>query len=190
MNRPFLLALIAGAAASYAVTHWRDNAKIVALQAHADSVAATANRSDSLARIAHDSALAAIAKLDQIERTAEAQERAAQKRVAVFHAALHVMVDSNVVMKAALDSLEQAHAGEVTALEQAKAATDAKVLILSAENASLLRTVAALDGQVQDLNRRIQALNHKTLPKWLDTGLKVVKTGLAIKGGIDLARGR
>ncbi len=183
-------AVLIGAAGSYGVTHWRDNAKIVALQQHADSLATAAAVATVVALAEHDAAIKAVAKLDTVERSSAIDVAAASKRVEAFHSTLHQLVDSNAAAKAALDSLEQAHADEVAALQKGKDAADAKVLILGAENLALLKTVQDLNGEVQDLNKRIQALNHKTLPKWIDLGLTVVKTGLAVKGGYDLVKGR
>src|SRR6266550_126789 len=185
-----LAAVLIGAAGSYGLTHWRDNVKIVALQQHADSVSFIAWRSDSAAVASNVVATLALKKLDVVEKAAEVDAASADTRVAAFHGTLHQLIAANAEANAAFDSLEQAHADQTAQLQKAKDAADAKVLILGAENFTLLQTVHALNGQVQDLNKRIQALNHKTLPKWLDVSLTVVKTGLMVKGGYDVVKGR
>jgi hypothetical protein len=72
------------------------------------------------------------------------------RRATVFHDALHALVDSNAAAKAALDSLEAAHAAQVMSLYRAVAIADSIHLIDEAAKADLR-------GQLATANLRLAA---------------------------------
>lgn len=186
----FALVFVLGAGVSYAATHWRDNAQIVALQQHTDSVAAAAAQEAARADAEHAAVRAIVAQRDSAEQHAKAAAATADKRVTAFHDALHAALASNLQATALLDSMTAAHQQEVTGLQNAVTAADAKVNVLTQENAELVADVHTLNGQLQDLNARIQALNHKTLPQWLDFSLTWGTRVLAVMKLSDVVRGR
>lgn len=179
-----------GVAGGIWFSRWSTNKQIAQLKQHGDSAAAHARAVDSIATATHDSLLKARTKLDQIEHAAEAGVASAEHRVEIFHDALHKLADTNTVLLAAIDSSERAHADKEAELQRGKDAADAKVLILGVENASLLRQVHDLSGQVQSLNAEIQKVNSHSMPQWARTGFAILRAGLAVKGGVDLVRGR
>ncbi len=185
-----LLLFVLGAAFALGLSRLGTNKQIAGLKARADSIAAYARHVDSVAQANHDSVAIVRAKLDQVEHAAETRQANAETRVGIFHDALHRLADTNTVLIAAIDSLEAAHAEQVQSLKDGKAAADAKVLILSGENVALLGQVHDLSGQIQSLNAQIQKLNHHRLPGWARTGFEIARTGLAIKGGVDLVNGK
>jgi hypothetical protein len=85
-----------------------------------------------------------ITRLDARFTTAVTTAASEGRRAAVFHTALHELVDSNAAAKAALDSLEAAHTAQVLSLEQA-------VAIAQAETQVERDRVADRDAQLQRL---------------------------------------
>lgn len=178
-----------GAAISYGVTHWRDDAKIVALQtASADSAKASAARDSAGTRFA-----------DSLKHVIAIGQAAGNRRDVVV-----------VRMDTLADSLDHALAALTTAADsihnyqlqivdlkaerdtlKAGRVVDKRLLFLAVwRGDSLQKLVVADSGTIQNLNRQVQQLNHKTLPKWLDLSFTWGQRLLAVKGGYDALKGR
>jgi hypothetical protein len=140
--------------------HARENVAVERAQwrAQLDSLAA-ARRADSTAAALRDSAR--VDTIAAFRRSADAERKAAAaagRTAAGASAALHKMVDSNAAVKAALDSLEAAHASQVVSLRSALAFADSIHRIDSTR-------VADRDGQIARLRSDLVDMT-RTADKW------------------------
>lgn len=176
-----------GLALGVGLTRWRDNAQVVALQAHADSAARSAAARDSaqIVRIkATNDSLAVLRATKAAAKAAETAALAGADSLARALAAVTTAADSIPLLN-----------GEVLNLRIAVAKADARTTIAEAETqvwrfrALKAETdVGLLNDQIQDLNTQIQALNHHALPKWFRVSLEVVKLGGAAYAGYQVGK--
>lgn len=184
-----LMLVVLGAGASFGVTHWRDNAKIVAVQQRSDSLVRDAATRDSAQAVrirTSDSTIAALAK----------KKSAAAQKEAVATAGADTLAKELALVKTAADSIPLL-TGEVAQLRIAKAQADSRADIAESESKlwmfralSSEKDVRELHIEIVGLNEQIQALNSKTLPKWLDFGLTWGTRVLAVKGAYDTVKGK
>ena len=153
------LALVGGLALGIGFSFLRFNKQVSALKARGDSVAAVAAQATARADSEHAAVVAIVAQRDSVEQHAKSVAVTADRRVKAFHDALHATVAHDSAASAELDSLTAAFAADTLARNNAITAADAKVNFLTNENAQLLATVHALNGQIQGLNAEIQKLN-------------------------------
>jgi len=99
-------------------------------------------RSDSLVHAWQDST----SRLRQREQASRAEAVAADRGRSAFHDALHRLVDTNAVLKAAVDSLESAHARQVLSLTEALARADS---VIQADSS----TIVQLKSNLHDFQR-------------------------------------
>jgi len=96
-------------------------ARTIAQHRHDDSVRVA--QADSIVKAWQDSTT----RLRQREQVFKSAAIAADRGREAFHDQLHSLVDTNAVLKAAVDSLEAAHGRQVLSLQQALAAADSVI---------------------------------------------------------------
>lgn len=139
----------------------------------AESLAAEARdraRADSITKLA--------ARLVGAVTTATSEGR----RAVVFHDALHVLVDSNVAAKAALDSLEAAHASQVMSLLRAVALADSIHQVDEAEKADLRARLVTVNTRLAAAIATADRFEHRANPGALRRVLDSPVTHLVAAG--------
>ena len=182
------LALLGGLALGIGFSFLHFNAQVRALQAKGDSVATAAAHATARADSEHAAVAVIVAQRDSVEQRAKDVAATADRRVQIFHDALHETVAHDSAASAQLDSLTNAFAADTLARNNAIVAADAKVNFLTNENAQLLATVHALNGQIQGLNAAIQKLNAPP-----PLALKILKGASyvgALAIGYEVGKGR
>jgi hypothetical protein len=86
------------------------------------------------------------------------------RRAMVFHETLHELVDSNAAAKAALDSLEAAHASQVISLERAVAISDSLLQVEQARVADRDAQLAMLRANLVNAIARADTFERQAHP--------------------------
>lgn len=134
---------------------WRQERDRLRNQIVAESLAAGTRE-----RARQDSITHLNARLTVAVTTAASEGR----RAGVFHDALHELVDSNAAAKAALDSLESHHAGQVLSLERAVAISDSLLKVERAGTADRDAQIATLRMNLANAITRADGFERQAHP--------------------------
>jgi len=178
-----------GAAAGVGFAYLGTNRKIVALQkAAADSTAAALQRDSAVTAFA-DSLQRRVDSLQKAKRPVTikiSRDSATAARADSALQAAWTTADSNVALTAANVALKD----EIVGLRQNAHTDTLSLWAAMARGDALQDSLHAQTHVIVALNVQIQALNHHAMPEWFRIGFGLVEKGLAVKGLVDLARGR
>lgn len=156
--------------------HQRDSLRHVFI---VEAVAADARdkvRADAIKRLN--------ARLTGAVTTAAAEGR----RATVFHDELHALVDSNAAAKAALDSLEAAHAAQVMTLERAVAIAAEIHRVDEEEKTDLRGRLAAANIRIAEAIEKADRFERRANPGWVRVVLEHPVTHI-VAAGVGYAAG-
>lgn len=184
-----LLVFILGLAVGIALTYVGTSRQIAGLQhAAADSTTA-AHQRDSAVTVYADSLAAVVDSLQLAKRPVTikiAQDSAAARTAAEAVRRARTASDSNVALVAQVTSLT----AEIVGLRSNAHADSLSLWDALARGNALQDSLHAQTRIIVDLNVRIQHLNEHRLPAWARVGFEATRTVLAVKGFVDVVRGR
>ena len=184
-----LLIFVLGAAAGVGFTCFGTNRRIAAVKrASADSTKVALARDSAVTAFA-DSLAARVDSLQKAKRpvaikivrdsTAAAQADSALREAKTAS-------DSNMALVVEVASL----LSEVQGLKENAAADSLSLFAAMARGNALQDSLHAQTRTIVGLNQQIQRLNQHVLPKWFRVSFDLIQKGFAVKGIVDVVRGR
>jgi chromosome segregation ATPase len=184
-----LLLFAGGVAAGVLLTCWGVNKQVEHLKRSGDEAQAAAAARDSAATAFKDSAFSVIDSLQNAKRPTII-------RISVDSAKQDSLKRAMGGLKTAQDTIHN-QAQQIIALEdqvdslKVNARRDSLSLFGAMAAAQVLEdSLHAQTQTIRNLDAEIQRLNSHRLPAWARTGFAVLRSGLAIKGLVDVAHGK